>query len=1016
MGGNCSTIQVQSGDSCASLATRCGISAADFTTYNPSSTLCSTLTPGEHVCCSAGTLPNYAPQPYDNGTCYTYHVAKGDDCSQLAAANDLTIQEIEVYNNETWGWLGCSDLQSGQNICLSPGSPPFPAPVTNAVCGPQVPGTTPTDIWTGWPDLNPCPLSACCDIWGQCGITADFCTPTNSTTGNPGTAANGTNGCISNCGTDIKSSEPPTNYAAVGYFEGFNYQRECLHMQAWSIDESQYTHIHYAFGNITSDFGVNDGGYSDNFEYFKTSLTTVKRIISFGGWDFSTSPDTYMIFRDGVTEANRATLVQNVANFLSENSLDGVDFDWEYPGEPDIEGIPAGSPDDGANYLAFLTDLRDALGTDYTISVAAPASYWYLKGFPIQQISTVVDYIVFMTYDLHGTWDLGHQYSQDGCPDGNCLRSDINITETVSSLSMITKAGVPSNMIMVGVTSYGRSFEMTDSNCYGPTCTYTSGGLEGRCTQTSGFIANAEINEIISTNPSAQQLFDTPSNTNILVYNETQWVGYMDDAIKAFRIAAYKDLNFGGTSEWAIDLEKFIPDPSTLDIADYGYSFTLPDNCDNPSADNWDASTVSEVVNAGAAYIDVFIKQLRNGDTTNWDEYIFNNINGIPAVDCSAFPDGSCPLPPQGCDNYGSKDEYWALYMIGAYYKYMSQFNALFVQSVLGDSFMLNDIVSDFPVQIPDNSLSTILSDFGVALSMAGSFLSMPLDVGPEALVALGSSSLSTVGGLLSELGTVEAPSASQMLQQLEDDLGAIFTQATTAVENALISMFQTGDLSTWPAQLVSGSYETSIANFFATGQFLYLLDGNATKSMGSQFNTSISQSLVGLCLVLDNYFILTGAHTVDDCPSIPSGSVINNTCFTLEYPGDSFEGSGPFSVPMSQDTYEALTNKYTVDINGLYTSSYACQNQSNGYGAAPPLGFNPLYFEATEYTPCFFNLPIFPVGIEDGEAWVSSPCLAMAANATAPTPIVGITYLPDNLAPIYAGGYCHCNDAACDR
>ena len=37
-----------------------------------------------------------------------------------------------------------------------------------------------------------------------------------------------------------------------------------------------------------------------------------------------------------------------------------------------------------------------------SVSIAAPASYWYLKGFPIAKISKVVDYIIYMTYDLHG--------------------------------------------------------------------------------------------------------------------------------------------------------------------------------------------------------------------------------------------------------------------------------------------------------------------------------------------------------------------------------------------------------------------------------------------------------------------------------------------------------------------------------------------------------------------------------------------------------------------------------------
>ena len=44
--------------------------------------------------------------------------------------------------------------------------------------------------------LNDCPLNTYCDIWGQCGTTTEFCTPSNSSTGTPGTAAAGTNGCI----------------------------------------------------------------------------------------------------------------------------------------------------------------------------------------------------------------------------------------------------------------------------------------------------------------------------------------------------------------------------------------------------------------------------------------------------------------------------------------------------------------------------------------------------------------------------------------------------------------------------------------------------------------------------------------------------------------------------------------------------------------------------------------------------------------------------------------------------
>ncbi len=81
--------------------------------------------------------------------------------------------------------------------------------------------------------------------------------------------------------------------------------------------------------------------------------------------------------------------------------------------EPDIPGIPAGGDDEGTNYLAFLAVLKNLL-PGKTVSITAPASYWYLRGFPIAEISKVVDYIVFMTYDLHGQWGRQQQVLAGG--------------------------------------------------------------------------------------------------------------------------------------------------------------------------------------------------------------------------------------------------------------------------------------------------------------------------------------------------------------------------------------------------------------------------------------------------------------------------------------------------------------------------------------------------------------------------------------------------------------------------
>jgi hypothetical protein len=69
---SCRDIQVLKDDSCASLASRCGISGSDFTKYNSkTSNMCVTLKPKQYVCCSQGDLPNHTPQPNADGMCLT---------------------------------------------------------------------------------------------------------------------------------------------------------------------------------------------------------------------------------------------------------------------------------------------------------------------------------------------------------------------------------------------------------------------------------------------------------------------------------------------------------------------------------------------------------------------------------------------------------------------------------------------------------------------------------------------------------------------------------------------------------------------------------------------------------------------------------------------------------------------------------------------------------------------------------------------------------------------------------
>ncbi|KAK3947971.1 hypothetical protein QBC32DRAFT_246732, partial [Pseudoneurospora amorphoporcata] len=813
----CKSVQVESGDSCASLATKCGISGAAFTKLHPASDFCASLKPKQHVCCTIGDLPDFRPVPNIDGSCFSHKVKANDNCANLAAEYGLTNEDIEGFNKNTWGWNGCELLFIDTIMCLSKGTPPFPAPIANAVCGPQKPGSkAPTD-GSKIANLNPCPLNACCNIWGQCGITKDFCVDTN--TGAPGTAKPGTYGCISNCGTDIVKGDG-SGAIKVAYFEAYNLGRECLFQDASQVDTSQYTHIHFAFGTLTTDYEVEVGDAlsSYQFEEFKR-IRGAKRILSFGGWDFSALPATYFIFRNGVTAANRLKMATNIANFIKKHALDGVDIDWEYPGAPDLPDIPAASPDDGPNYLAFLVILKNLL-PGKSVSIAAPSSYWYLKQYPLKQIGAVVDYIIYMTYDLHGQWDAHNSYSQEGCDTGNCLRSQVNLTETKQSLAMITKAGVPGKKVIVGVTSYGRSFEMAQPGCWGPNCFFTgdrmnSNAKKGIITGTGSKRSGRVVASFV----------DASSNSDILVYDNNQWVGYMSAATKKTRSSLYAAWGLGGTTDWASDLQKYNPVPSpskdwnTFKLAIHSNLDPKADDgvrggnwtrltCDNDYTINWDTHSAEEnwkALGADSAWDDA----VRNWKENNRDREGFTFMDSVGktfgmgrggTVRCGELGVGDncditedCPASANGDRSGPAAQWVWnsLVWIHKAYHKYHE---ALDREATIV-SMSLDSMTKTFaPVSPPpDNSMTELLIDIFTlgALSIAGPFFNTMLKSTAYFASKTGSSALDNIKDTTM---TLVAPWTDKDQSDFSQFMGKVTTAWTDAAAMSLDNLFNGED------------------------------------------------------------------------------------------------------------------------------------------------------------------------------------------------------------------------------
>jgi chitinase len=146
---------------------------------------------------------------------------------------------------------------------------------------------------------------------------------------------------------------PATAAAIVGYVFP---KGELLAPQA--VAGNRLTRINYAFANIAHGRIV-PGSPADAANF--ATLTALKQqnpaldvLVSVGGWAWSGN------FSDmALTPASRAVFIRSVADFLTRYHLDGLDIDWEYPGQPG-----AGHrfrPQDKQNYTLLLKELRQRL-------------------------------------------------------------------------------------------------------------------------------------------------------------------------------------------------------------------------------------------------------------------------------------------------------------------------------------------------------------------------------------------------------------------------------------------------------------------------------------------------------------------------------------------------------------------------------------------------------------------------------------------------------------------------------
>ncbi|MEV0402719.1 glycosyl hydrolase family 18 protein [Actinoallomurus sp. NPDC050550] len=220
-------------------------------------------------------------------------------------------------------------------------------------------------------------------------------------------------------------------------------------------------------------------GNFNQIKKLKAKYPNLKVLVSIGGWTYS------KFFSDAAkTDAGRKKLVSSCIDMFIKGNLpvssdgtggagtgagvfDGIDVDWEWPGDPN--GHPGNhyDPSDKANLTALLAEFRsqlDALGGGHLLTAFTPADPVKVNnGWDLSKIFNSLDFANVQGYDFHGagsdnswepnrTGDQANLYVDNNDPYSTHFSVD-------SAVKVYTDAGVSTRKLTIGIPFYGRGWQ-----------------------------------------------------------------------------------------------------------------------------------------------------------------------------------------------------------------------------------------------------------------------------------------------------------------------------------------------------------------------------------------------------------------------------------------------------------------------------------------------------------------------------------------------------------------------------
>ena len=312
-----------------------------------------------------------------------------------------------------------------------------------------------------------------------------------------------------------------------------------------TINANKLTHINYAFASIINGeiaFRFRNPDHEARLKQNLKKLTDLKKVnpdlkilVSVGGWGNCAG------FSDAaLTPETRSIFAQSGVKFLAEYGFDGIDLDWEYPGQ--IGGNEKFRPEDKENFTLMLKALHDELsktGANYLLTIASGADEEYFKWTNLGDAQKYLDFINIMAYDFYSGLSTisGHHANlkKTGFPGADNISAEIAVDRHI-------KAGVPAEKLVVGVPFYGRYWRGVPE---------TNHGLYKQGTTTGSYKVYSDIfNNYLNKNTFTRYWDQSAVAPYLYSKDSAMVISYEDPESLTLKTKYVKEHHLGGIMFW----------------------------------------------------------------------------------------------------------------------------------------------------------------------------------------------------------------------------------------------------------------------------------------------------------------------------------------------------------------------------------------------------------------------------------------------------------------------------------